>query len=101
MNEYKEKLLEYIDKNYDNVVKQTSDGAYIEIDLIPNSHNGLHDLEEIVEYCDDKKIDGLMFTRSYPIKVGDGIRMNRYVYYMCETAKQILIDLESYKKRNY
>ena len=52
MNEYKTKLLDYISKNYDNVVKQSRNGEYIEIDLIPGSHGGLHELTEILEYCE-------------------------------------------------
>ena len=95
MNEYKLKLLDYIAKNYDNVVRQTQGGEYIEIDLIPNSHDGLHELTEIVEYCEKMGIDGYMFTRSYPMDIGDGIRMDRYMYFMQKTTKEILKDLKN------
>jgi hypothetical protein len=93
MNEYKIKLLEYISENYEDVVKPAIGGEYIEIDLIPDSHDGLHDLLEILPFCEKKGIDLGMFTRSYQIGIGDGIRMGRYVYYMQETTKQILSDL--------
>lgn len=36
-----------------------------------------------------------MFTRSYPNKIGDGIRMGRYMYFMQETTKDILADLKN------
>ena len=95
MNEFKEKFLNYISKNYDTVVKPAKGGEYIEIDLIPNSHDGLHDLPEILQYCDKMNIDVRMFTRSYPKKIGDGIRMGRYFYYMQETTRDILIELKN------
>jgi hypothetical protein len=94
MNEYKIKLLDYISKNYDNVVKQSRNGEYIEIDLIPGSHDDLHELSEILEYCDKNDIDVYMFKHSYSINNDDGLRMNRYMYYMCDTTKQILNDLK-------
>ena len=97
MNEFKEKLLEYVYDNYDNIVKQGRESQYIEIDLIPNSHDGLHDLPEILEYCNNNNIDVRMFTRSYSPNVGDCIRMGRYFYYMVETTKQILEDLKKFK----
>lgn len=96
MNEYKLKLLDYISKNYENVVKLAHGGEYIEIDLIPNSHDGLHELTEIFGYCEKNGIDIYMFTRSYPSEIGDGIRMGRYWYYMQKTTKQILDDLRSF-----
>lgn len=92
MNEFKLKLLEYISKNYD-VVKSAQGGEYIEIDLIPNSHDGLHDLQEIIDYCTKTGLNIYTFTRSYPMDIGDGIRMGRYMYYMQKTTKQILDDL--------
>ena len=94
MNEYKLKLLDYISKNYENVVKPAQGGEYIEIDLIPNSHDGLHDLPEILEYCEKNNMDVRMFMRSYPTENGDGIRMGRYWYYMQKTTKAILDDLK-------
>jgi hypothetical protein len=97
MNEYKLKLLDYISKNYNDVVKSSERGQYIEIDLIPNSHNGLHDESEILEYCQKNDMDVRMFMRSYPTKPGDGIRIGRYWYYMGETTEQILNDLKSLK----
>jgi hypothetical protein len=94
MNEYKLQLLDYISRNYENVVKPAQGGEYIEIDLIPNSHDGLHDLPEILEYCEKKNMDVRMFMRSYPTENGDGIRMGRYWYYMQKTTKAILNDLK-------
>lgn len=96
MNEYKLKLLDYISKNYENVVKPAQGGEYIEIDLIPNSHDGLHDLPEILEYCEKNNMDVRMFMRSYPTENGDGIRMGRYWYYMQKTTKLILDDLKKF-----
>ena len=96
MNEYKLKLLDYISKNYENVVKPAQGGEYIEIDLIPNSHDGLHDLPEILEYCEKNNMDVRMFMRSYPSENGDGIRMGRYWYYMQKTTKKILDDLKNF-----
>jgi len=96
MNEYKLKLLDYISKNYENVVKPIQGGEYIEIDLIPNSHDGLHDLPEILEYCEKNNMDVRMFMRSYPSEIGDGIRMGRYWYYMQKTTKVILDDLKNF-----
>lgn len=96
MNEYKQKFLEYISKNYDNVVKPTIGGEYIVIDLIPNSHDGLHEITEIIDYCDMVGIDVKMFMRSYPCENGNGIRMNRYYYYMQKTTKKILEDLKTF-----
>jgi len=96
MNEYKLKLLDYISKNYENVVKSAQGGEYIEIDLIPNSHDGLHDLPEILECCEKNGIDVYMFLRSYPMDIGDGIRMGRYMYYMQKTTKAILDDLKNF-----
>lgn len=96
MNEYKLKLLDYISKNYENVVKPAQSGEYIEIDLIPNSHDGLHDLPEILEYCEENNMDVRMFMRSYPSENGDGIRMGRYWYYMQKTTKMILDDLKNF-----
>jgi len=98
MNEYKLKLLDYISKNYENVVKPAQGGEYIEIDLIPNSHDGLHDLPEILEYCDKNNMDVRMFMRSYPSENGDGIRMGRYWYYMQKTTKMILDDLKNFNQ---
>ena len=98
MNELKQKLLDYISKNYEKVVKPAQGGEYIEIDLIPNSHDGLHKVEEILEYCEKNNIDVKMFMRSYPSENGDGIRMGRYWYYMQKTTKQILDDLKSFEK---
>ncbi len=94
MNEYKQRLLQYISKNYDNIVKSAQGGEYIEIDLIPNSHDGLHDILEIQEYCEKNDMDVRMFIHSYPMNIGDGIRMGRYMYYMQETTKCILEDLQ-------
>jgi hypothetical protein len=37
-----------------------------------------------------------MFTRSYPMDIGDGIRMGRYMYYMQKTTKVILDDLKNF-----
>jgi len=54
MNEYKIKLLEYISENFKDVVKPAIGGEYIEIDLIPDSHDGLHDLLEILPFCEKK-----------------------------------------------
>ena len=96
MNEYKLKLLDYISKNYENVVKPAQGGEYIEIDLIPNSHEGLHDLPEILEYCEKNNMDVRMFMRSYPSEIGDGIRMGRYWYYMQKTTKMIMDDLKKF-----
>ena len=96
MNEYKLKLLDYISKNYENVVKPAQGGEYIEIDLIPNSHDGLHELPEILEYCEKNNMDVRMFMRSYPSEIGDGIRMGRYWYYMQKTTKMILDDLKNF-----
>ena len=96
MNEFKQKLLKYISKNYENVVIPAQGGEYIEIDLIPNSHDGLHELPEIMEYCQKKGIDVYMFTHSYPMDIGDGIRMGRYMYYMQKTTKHILDDLKRF-----
>ena len=96
MNEYKLKLLDYISKNYENVIKPAQGGEYIEIDLIPNSHDGLHDLPEILEYCEKNNMDVRMFMRSYPSEIGDGIRMGRYWYYMQKTTKMILDDLKNF-----
>lgn len=93
MSPEKIKLLEYIHKNYDNVVKPTKEEEYIEVDLIPGSHDGLHELTEILEYCNKNDIDVTMFIRSYPMAIGDGIRMGRYFYFMQETSKEILTDL--------
>jgi len=98
MNEYKLKLLDYISKNYENVVKPAQGGEYIEIDLIPNSHDGLHDLPEILEYCDKNNMDVRMFMRSYPSENADGIRMGRYWYYMQKTTKMILDDLKNFNQ---
>lgn len=95
VNESKIKLLEYIIKNYDKVVIPAQGGEFIEIDLIPGSHDGLHDLSEIIESCEKMNIDPTMFTRSYPNKIGDGIRMGRYMYFMQETTKDILADLKN------
>jgi hypothetical protein len=39
-------------------------------------------------------IDASIFTRSYPTKEADGIRMGRYFYFMQETTKEILNDLK-------
>jgi hypothetical protein len=102
VNEPKIKLLEYITKNYDKVVIPAKYGEFIEIDLIPGSHDGLHDLSEIIESCEKMNIDTTMFTRSYPNKIGDGIRMGRYMYFMQETTKDILADLKKldYKIKN-
>ena len=98
MNEYKLKLLEYINKN-DNIVKPARGGEYIEIDLIPNSHDGLHDLPEILEYCEKNNMDVRMFMRSYPSEIGDGIRMGRYMYFMQKTTKEILKDLQTWLRK--
>ena len=98
MNEFKLKLLDYISKNYNNVLKSANGGEYIEIDLIPNGHDGLHEITEILEYCNENNIDIQMFTRSYPSNIGDGIRMGRYMYYMQETTKNILNDLKTFNK---
>lgn len=95
MNEYKLKLLDYINKNYNNVVKPAKGGEYIEIDFIPNSHDGLHDLIEIIESCDKNDIDVTMFIRSYSMNEGDGIRMGRYMYFMQKTTKEILKNLQN------
>ena len=98
MDEFKKKLLEYISNNYDNIVKPARRGGeYIEIDLIPNSHDGLHFATEILEYCENNNIDVRMFMRSYPSEIGDGIRMGRYYYYMQKTTTKILEDLKIYK----
>lgn len=94
MNEAKVKLLEYVKQNYESVVKQAQGGEYIEIDLIPGSHDGLHDLQEAVSSCDKLGIDVTMLTRSYPVGVGDGIRMGRYLYFMQQTTRDILKDLK-------
>ena len=99
MNEYKLKLLDYISKNYENVVKPAQGGEYIEIDLIPNSHDGLHELPEILEYCEKNGLDVYMFIRSYPMDIGDGIRMGRYMYYMQKTTKAILDDLKNFNTK--
>jgi hypothetical protein len=95
MNEYKLKLLEFVSKNYDNVVKPAQGGEYIEIDLIPGSHDGLHNLGEMSEYMDKEGIDPYMFTRSYKSNDGDGIRMGRYWYFMQKTTAEILSDLKT------
>ena len=97
MDEYKQKLLEYISNNYNKVVKPAQGGPYIEIDLVPNGHNGLHEISEVLNYTKSNNIDILMFTRSYPLLTGDGIRMNRYWYFMQETTKQIIIDMRDLK----
>jgi len=94
MNESKEKLLDYISKNYSDVVKPAQGGECIVVDLIPGSHDGLHDLVEILDSCDERGLDVTMFIRSYPMKTGDGIRMGRYMHYMQETTKEILSDLK-------
>ncbi len=87
MNEHKLKLLEYISKNYDKVVKPGKDGEWIEIDLI--------------EYCNKNNID-IFMLRSYPAvgpyQEGDGIRMSRYMYYMQKTTKEILKDLKVFNR---
>ena len=49
-----------------------------------------------MEYCEKNGIDVYMFTRSYPMAIGDGIRMGRYMYYMQKTTKHILDDLKSF-----
>lgn len=101
MNEHKLKLLEYISKNYDKVVKPGKNGEWIEIDLIPNSHNGVHEITEILEYCNKNNID-IFMLRSYPAvgpyQEGDGIRMGRYMYYMQKTTKEILKDLKVFNR---
>ena len=98
MNEYKLKLLEYINKN-DNIVKPARGGEYIEIDLIPNSHDGNHDVIEIIESCDKNNVDIAMFIRSYTMNDGDGIRMGRYMYFMQKTTKEILKDLQTWLRK--
>ena len=75
-------IMYYISENYDNIIVQANDGPYIVIDLIPNSHDGVHDLNEIIESCNKMNIDITMFTRSYVQDIFDGIRMGRYFYYM-------------------
>ena len=95
MNEYKVKFLDYISKNYNDVIVEAQGGPYIEVDLIPDGHDGLHEVVEIVESCNRRGIDVAIFTRhGYTSKVGDGIRMGRYFYYMQETTKEILQDLK-------
>ncbi len=98
MNEFKLKLLNYISENYETVVKPAEGGEYIEIDMIPNSHDGKHELIEVLDFFRENDIDGLMFTRSYPMEVGDGIRMGRYMYFMQKTTNKILKDLEKLNK---
>lgn len=98
MNEYKLKLLDYISKNYDDVVKSADGGEYIEIDLVPNGHDSMLSLDEILDCWEKNGIDARMFIRSYGMKIGDGIRMDRYVYYMQETTKRILKDLTIFNK---
>lgn len=93
MNLEKIKLLTYISENYKDVVNPAKNGEYIKIDLIPNSHDGLHDLVEIIESCKNMNLDVTMFLKSYTPKIGDGIRMGRYFYFMQETTKEILSDL--------
>ena len=99
MEEYKQKLLEYISKNYDNVVISAKSGEYIVIDLIPGGDdNKLYNISELMSSCFELKIDTYMFTRSgYPENIGDGIRMGRYWYYMRNTTKEILEDLKNFK----
>jgi len=97
MNEYKVELLKFILENYDNVVKSAKGGEYIEIDLIPGGSDGLCEIKDLLFSTKKNNIDIIMFLDSYPIGIGDGLRMNRYVYFMQETTKQILIDLRDLK----
>ncbi len=91
----KEKLLNYVVKNYDNIVVEAQGGPYIAIDLIPNGDdNKLHTLPELIESCDELDFDITMITNNgYTPKIGDGIRECRYFYFMQETTKEILNDL--------
>lgn len=96
MNENKLKLLNYISKNYDTVVKPAKGGEYIEIDVLPSSGEyDIHDLHDFSVGCEKMNIDYKMFTRhGYTKKIGDGIRECRYFYFMQETTKEILEDLK-------
>jgi hypothetical protein len=94
LNEEKLKLLNYIGKNFIDVIKPAQGGEYIEIDLIPDGHDGLHDLTDIIDSCNKNGIDIDMLIRSYPMNFGDGIRMGRYMYFMQETTREILNDLK-------
>lgn len=95
--EPKRQLFEYLSNNYDTVIKPTKNGAYIEIDLIPNGHNGLHSIKEMVESCNELGIDLDMFFDIYPIGIGDGFRMGRYWYFMEKTTERILKEYNEYK----
>lgn len=93
----KNQLLDYIQKHWETVFVNAQGGPYIVIDVIPHGHDGLYQLSDFVDGCEMMGIDWTMFTRSYPMKVGDGIRMNRYMHYMQETTKQIMEDLKVLK----
>lgn len=95
-------ILEYVKNNYDAVVKPTADGHYIEIDFIPDGHNGMHSLIDLAESCLklNIKIDDLgpviIENSGYDKNIGDGFRMGRYMYFMVKTTEQILKDLKEY-----
>lgn len=97
--EPKRQLLEYVSNNYETVVKSTKNGAYIEIDLIPDGHDGLHDIIDLFLSCDNLGIKvEIIVDNTYPRNIGDGIRMGRYMYFMEKTTELILTDLKNYKK---
>lgn len=88
------RLLKYIHDNYDKVVITPNFGSYIEIDLNPYGTDGMNHLIDMQIYCNQTGIDMNMFMHSYPRADGDGIRMNRFYYYMQETTQKILADYE-------
>ena len=93
------KFLKKSIKNWENVFISAQNGPYIVVDLIPHSHDGLHDTIEIIESCEKMGIDVTMFTRcGYTPKAGDGIRMGRYFHYMQATTKEIVDDLKVYSE---
>lgn len=91
----KETLLKYVSDNYNSIIKEAIGGPYIEIDLIPDGHDGVHEFNELIDSCNKLNIDTSMLTRSYYPKIGDGIRMGRYFYFMQQTTKEILEDLHA------
>ena len=87
----KKKLLEYIQKNYSKVVIEAQGGPYIEIDLVPDAQGNILD---VVETFIKTKIDTSILTRSYEVKSEDGLRENRYWYFMQDTTRDIMKDLK-------
>tara|TARA_R110000772_G_scaffold3193_1_gene11525 strand:- start:377 stop:682 length:306 start_codon:yes stop_codon:yes gene_type:complete len=89
----KEKLIKYIQENYGSVVVEAEGGPYIEIDLIPNGNDdAVYTLVEAFDECQKNDLDTSMLTRSYTTNEADGLRENRYWYFMQETTKIIMRD---------